>query len=112
MNKTIRMVGLVLWCDVEHSKAVFWCEDHGDLAYYDASMDVDPCMLALTAGDMVEFDMSLDGNVRRAHAPALVSARVCDNIQERLLETASVDAPQNSAPGGNVVPFDRKRAAG
>lgn len=31
------MLGVVLWADIDDRKAVIWCEDHGNLAYYTAA---------------------------------------------------------------------------
>ena len=30
------MYGVILWSDPEGGQAVIWCEDRGDLAYYEA----------------------------------------------------------------------------
>ena len=32
------MFGVVLWADPVDRKAVIWCEDHGDLAYFKGSL--------------------------------------------------------------------------
>ena len=105
------MIGLVLWCDADDGKAVFWCEDHGDLAYYDGALDGIREPLALLAGDMVEFSTVADGNIRRAQNACLVSARVCDDIQGRVRRTAAARRkPQ--AKDENVVSLDSFRKTG
>lgn len=88
------MIGLVIWSDPKEKKAVFWCEDHGDLAYFDAghagtsgdAVDIPH----LRAGDMVSFDLSVSGSVRRAHNPSMVTPKVCDGIQDHLLANGKV----------------------
>ncbi len=69
------MIGVVLWSDSHDRKAVFWCEDHGDLAYYDGSVETIFDQFTLAPGDMVEFNVILSGKVRRAGVPKLVANR-------------------------------------
>ncbi len=78
------MMGVVLWSDLDDQKAVFWCEDHGDLAYYDASAEGETCSDLLNAGDMVRFDMKLDRKMRRATNAQLVEQKVCHGLQDHL----------------------------
>lgn len=68
-----RMFGVVLWADQTDRKAVIWCEDHGDLAYWHepeisvhdgASAEPD-----LDVGDLVQFDLSEGPQLRRARNP-------------------------------------------
>lgn len=54
------MIGIVLWSDPVVAKAVFWCEDQGDLAYFRSKDPQNSPASALTAGDMVCFDVSTD----------------------------------------------------
>ncbi|MGR3461185.1 MAG: hypothetical protein ACU0AX_08345 [Roseovarius sp.] len=46
------MLGLVLWCDGTARRALIWCEDHGDLAWYDASGE-GAAAVPVRAGDLV-----------------------------------------------------------
>jgi len=88
------MMGVVLWSDTEDQKAVFWCEDHGDLAYFDASLDETLEQRLLHPGDMVQFDVSVVRKVRRAHNASLVETEVCNGLQEKLRD----EARQNDDP--------------
>ncbi|MEM7522076.1 MAG: hypothetical protein AAF307_13720 [Pseudomonadota bacterium] len=106
------MIGLVLWCDAEDGKAVFWCEDHGDLAYYDGLEDGLTAPLALVAGDMVEFSETVSGSLRRAHGACLVSQRAYDGIQDTLLANAKrAEAPARH-DADNVVEMSAFRRSG
>ncbi|MCZ4351386.1 hypothetical protein O4H61_02545 [Roseovarius aestuarii] len=64
------MYGVVLWSDCVENRAVIWCEDHGDLAFFRGEPDG---IMALTAGDLVEFDVRDGGEMRLAGPPRLVS---------------------------------------
>ena len=65
-NETVmRMIGVVLWSDPLAGKAVFWCEDQGDLAYFDGLNEDTDIKKAFAAGDMVSFDVRRDREFRR-----------------------------------------------
>lgn len=80
------MFGVVLWSNEQARKAVIWCEDHGDLAYY-RTQDNDNSV-ALTPGDWVEFDVVLSGTQRIAYAPTLINGGSFENLSERLVSFA------------------------
>jgi hypothetical protein len=84
-----KMFGVVLWGDSAEKKAVFWCEDHGDLAYYDGSDDDTDTPLDLAAGDMVQFDVCLENKIRRARNATLVRQKLCNGLQEDLRKSAA-----------------------
>ncbi|MEP5731987.1 MAG: hypothetical protein ABJL67_21720 [Sulfitobacter sp.] len=104
------MIGVVLWSDIDDQKAVFWCEDHGDLAYYDGTLDPTEETIPMNEGDMVEFDITLERKIRRAHKARLVEQRVCDGLQDHLRNT-SVKKDKRESEGiisSTVVPFRRR----
>ena len=39
LQKDATMYGVVLWIDKNAQKAVIWCEDHGNLAYFNPQTD-------------------------------------------------------------------------
>lgn len=110
-RETKQMMGVVLWSDPEDQKAVFWCEDHGDLAYYDASDVATFGQEFLNPGDMVDFAVSLISNVRRAHSARVIEAKVCNDLQDHLRFTAG---QSNSAPtrpyAANVIDMVPRQA--
>jgi len=61
------MFGVILWSNSTDRKAVIWCEDQGDLAYYEENQQNSEAHSAFfDAGDYVEFDVTVDENLRRA----------------------------------------------
>ena len=107
----IDMYGVVLWSDKEDSKAVIWCEDHGDLAFYDGASDcaLDGC--TLDAGDLVKFILSEDRDMRLATNPRLVAEQQYPGLADSLLTkgdcpaTAHAHAQKSGADACNVIPF-------
>lgn len=100
------MIGIVLWGDPTDGKAVFWCEDHGDLAYFNAEFGEAGNTSAFTAGDMVQFDIFCDAEFRRAVNPSVIQENACDGLDRSL--RSSSQPPASSATshnGGQVVPF-------
>jgi len=76
------MFGVVLWSDEQEQKAVIWCEDHGDLAFYRKTGDAPD--FTLDAGDWVQFDMTMEHRQRFAHNPKLIHEGVYPNLADAL----------------------------
>lgn len=108
------MYGVVLWSNFENTKAVIWCEDQGDLAFY--SQDSSEVPVTLDAGDLVQFDMTTDRHLRYAHNPRQVQ----EGIYADLVETLSDKVPPVSTPkravanhargSAQIIPFEAARA--
>ena len=98
------MIGVVLWSDPVDRKAVFWCEDQGDLAFYDSQIDTEDGYGFFDAGDLVQFEVSMERRMRLAHNAQLVRQNACTDLPDRLMEGAgqSSDAPSG---GAKIVPF-------
>lgn len=87
------MYGVILWSDPTVGKAVIWCEDHGDLAYYEAPERAAAVEgMFFDAGDYVEFDITVDRDLKRARNAQTVRT----DGQEVLSHT--LDAPNRSGP--------------
>lgn len=104
------MFGVVLWSDTQEQKAVIWCEDHGDLAFYRETSGNGP--VALDAGDWVQFDMTTERHLRFAHNPRLVAEGVYSGLAESL---SAHEALPNTDPtprriGADILPFLPSRA--
>ena len=97
------MIGVVLWSDAKDGKAVFWCEDQGDLAYYETSADEMLGLGAFDAGDMVQFDVSTDQRLRRASNAILVKEQAYSGLPEKLRQNGN--GPAKTSPGAKVIPF-------
>ena len=50
------MNGVVLWSNESQQKAVIWCEDQGDLAFY--SQEQCQALVDLHVGDLICFDLT------------------------------------------------------
>ena len=96
------MIGVVLWCDPEDRKAVFWCEDQGDLAFYDAATYADAAAIYFTAGDMVQFEAVNGRTLRKARNPQMLQAEACRGLPDRLRQTTPDRAKATSA---RILPF-------
>lgn len=105
------MFGVVLWSDTQVKKAVIWCEDHGDLAFYNQSDGRDD--FSLDAGDWVQFDMTVDHHQRFAHNPRLVSEGVYPDLADALSATAVAPQalPQMSRGSAEIIPLAAARAS-
>jgi hypothetical protein len=85
------MFGVVLWSDAEDGKAVFWCEDQGDLAYFETSNGPIVDDMPFDAGDMVQFDVSVEQRLRRASNARLVQGKAYSGLPEQLRQNAHDD---------------------
>lgn len=99
------MIGVVLWRDEARNKAVIWCEDHGDLAFY--ANEAMAGGQELSPGDWVEFDLSLSGNFRFARNLEILQERASADLPGQLSDAArGAAAPAASGREGPIViPF-------
>lgn len=98
------MFGVVLWSDPRACRAVFWCEDQGDLAYYAADPLLEPEAAAFCAGDMVQFDVSAKSEYRAASNARLVTHRARETLQDDLKQTArTVERMRSREETSNIV---------
>lgn len=103
------MFGVVLWSDPTDRKAVIWCEDQGDLAFYRHS-DVTQS-LTLEAGDWVQFELQEHGQQRFVCNPRLIQGGACRSLPEML--TAARDEMSTVAVDGkDVTEAAASRSAG
>ncbi|MCV2889181.1 hypothetical protein [Ruegeria aquimaris] len=102
------MFGVVLWSDSSDQKAVIWCEDHGDLAFYrQTGRQKGP---SLDVGDWVQFDLVTERNQRMATNPKLVKHGICPSLPDVLRNAGGAKSrptPAEPAPSAKVVPFSR-----
>jgi len=98
------MIGVILWSNTADQKAVIWCEDQGDLAFLSASDSVmlpDPFF---EVGDVVEFDVRTQRNLRLASNPNRLEQHWGKTVSDglRSISTLHKDAVSSSA---KVIPF-------
>lgn len=114
------MFGVVIWSDRSKKNAVIWCEDHGELAYF--KQHDDEGEMTLDSGDWVQFEMTMDRQMRYAHNPRLVvEAAYADlpvALQQQANDTGSFQQEFRSSvqrvsrrSGSEVIMFDAALAS-
>ncbi len=109
------MLGVVIWSDSTDNKAVIWCEDHGELAYFDGEGYSAFEGAAIDAGDLVQFEMKQEKPQRLARNMRRLQHGAYVGLSESLVEAARPEKPQPQAPkpGGfsaaTILPFARRR---
>ena len=100
---SVAMFGVVLWTDATDRRAVIWCEDHGDLAFYSGEEPADQPTPDLDAGDLIQFDLGEDAEMRRACNLRRVDvgyAKPLSNLLRR----------GGSGPKGDIIALERRMA--
>lgn len=117
------MYGVVLWSDRAQDRAVIWCEDHGDLAYYRGEGSAPCAAEPIEAGDLVQFDLDEGRDMRLARRPRLVRQHSHPTLTQDLkragrgrgaLPDTRTELPQRAepaVPAANVIPFQPMRCA-
>jgi len=102
------MFGVVLWSDSVERKAVFWCEDQGDLAFFDETAYLEesdksglPPAPFFNAGDMVQFDIAIEARLRKAQNPRIVVEKACRELPTELRKTSA----SRGAESAKIIPF-------
>lgn len=98
------MIGVILWSDTADQKAVIWCEDQGDLAFLSASDSVilpDPFF---EVGDVVEFDVRTQRNLRLASNPNRLERYWGKTVTDGLRSISALHKDTASATA-KVIPF-------
>lgn len=109
------MLGVVLWSDNEDNKAVIWCEDHGDLAFFNGGDTAQFDAVDLDAGDLVHFELQQEKHLRYAHNPRRIETGAYEGLAEQLQDVAQPKQPNqmraNPMPpmgSADVIPFARR----
>ncbi|WP_339766379.1 hypothetical protein [uncultured Pseudosulfitobacter sp.] len=84
------MFGVVLWCDFANRKAVILCEDHVELAFFQAAESMQDGVFGFDVGDLVSFDLRTD-----------VSPRLAENVKLYVAHTPCAPQPLSVAPARN-----------
>ncbi|MDQ7069427.1 MAG: hypothetical protein Q9M48_01535 [Rhodobacterales bacterium] len=116
------MYGVVLWSDTDEQKAVIWCEDHGDLAFYNAKDDLSGDAgedsvfdgVMMDAGDLVHFEISEKRHLRYVRNPRLISedeySTLAQGLNHAAPETANAPVSKSSERNSaTIIPFGAKR---
>ncbi|MDA7424187.1 hypothetical protein [Thalassococcus lentus] len=94
-----RMYGVVLWTDKRQDNAVIWCEDHGNLAFYSSAEQSAHRGTPLDAGDLIQFDLREESEIRRARNPERVNANYAPDLVSKLKPAGQ------PLTEGNVIAF-------
>lgn len=81
------MHGVIIWSDKTRGRAVIWCEDHGDLAFYGGEAEGRAQISLMEPGDLVYFDLNEDNDLRLAVNPRLVATDEYPTLMQDLKET-------------------------
>ena len=87
------MFGVVLWSDTAAQKAVIWCEDQGELAFYTPNQNTIHEAPALDAGDLIQFDVTVQKNMRCASNPQLLAQSHSPSLPQSLRDSRDGDMP-------------------
>ncbi len=106
------MLGVVLWSDCNDNKAVIWCEDHGNLAFFNGSEQARNSVIDFDAGDLVQFEMEEERHMRLAQNPKRISEAFCPDIGQDLQKMALQGHTPKPAPkcrdafkSADIIPF-------
>ncbi len=103
-----RMCGVVLWSNPDDQKAVVWCEDQGNLAYYLEPQNDGMTGVSLDAGDLIEFELKEDPQMRRVTNPTLLVEDHAPELARQLDRCANTPSAKDKSKS-NVVQFPRKQ---
>ena len=108
------MLGVVLWSDIDDNKAVIWCEDHGNLAFFNGGAHPSLDVFDFDAGDLVQFELTEEQHMRFARNPKRVSQSQYPSLAEDLQTMTLEQAPEPVTPtrvasatfkSADVLPF-------
>ena len=103
------MFGIVLWSAAENDRAVVWCEDHGDLAFFQAeSVGNKGVRPHLDAGDLLQFELNERGDMRLVENPRVVAEEHYPSLACKLREVGEI-RPKASARSHPTPPSDNGR---
>lgn len=108
------MFGVVLWSDTNAQKAVIWCEDQGELAFYTPCEQTVHDAPALDAGDLIQFDVIVQKNMRKATNPQVLEQSHSPDLPSNLRASrpdlpTSVDQPNVVSLNRHMCHSDRAR---
>ena len=95
------MYGVIIWSSHQQDKAVIWCEDQGDLAFFDQAESCCQLPKRLSAGDLIRFDISRMSDHRTAENLQIVAHGECRALPEELQRRVK---PQRA----KIVPFPER----
>lgn len=100
------MHGVVLWRNEDRSRAVIWCEDHSELAFFSAPPNGGGAPpVRLETGDLVQFDLYQEAGLRMVRDPRVIGPCEYPGLAKDLIAAAKGRArddigclPEQGAP--------------
>lgn len=74
------MLGVVIWSAEAESKAIIWCEDHGELAFLGQTPHSTVSAERFREGDLIQFDLTELDNLRFARNPKRIAQHYCSDL--------------------------------
>ena len=102
-----KMIGVVLWSHRTEHKAVIWCEDHGELAFWHEPDNGLDGGVGFSVGDLVAFDIHDGDNLRHASNPHRLEEKKFFGLVETLVSADLRPAGGQSCADqmGRVIAF-------
>ena len=101
------MYGAVLWADRCTNRALIWCEDHGDLAFFEGEPTSMSDASEFEEGDFVAFKIRDGRGMRLAFEVKVVTSDEYPRLARDLRGAASKDAAAtlSATPERKIIPF-------
>ncbi|MEM7596811.1 MAG: hypothetical protein AAF382_03875 [Pseudomonadota bacterium] len=78
--------------------AVIWCEDHRKLAYFSQNPSPSAADMLFGVGDLVEFEIREENDLRLALAPVVVAERHHSLLSDELLRSVAPEVARSVPP--------------
>ena len=92
------MYGVVLWSDKRKDRAVIWCEDHRNLAFFNSEATEERRRTEFEPGDLVKFDLREEDDLRLAVDPCLVAPGEYPSLARELMQASGEAKDKTSLP--------------
>lgn len=109
------MLGVVIWSAQAESKAIIWCEDHGELAFLGQCPQDSVSAERFDEGDLIQFDLTEYENLRLARNPRRIAQHYCSDLGDVIGKAQSVKteieaakAPEPASQSA-LIEFDREK---
>ena len=110
------MLGVVLWSDRKRDRAVVWCEDHQNLAFFKCDPSFAGCDRGFEAGDLIEFELRVEDDLRLVVDPSLVAPQQYSALVRELMQGQGAgectSLPTEERGSSAVIAFPKKPRSG
>ena len=109
------MLGVVIWSAEAESKAIIWCEDHGELAFFGQCQQETVSAERFKEGDLIQFDLAEFDNLRLARNPRRIAQHYCSDLSgvigkaQAVKSAIETDKAPMPASQSALIKFDREK---